>query len=58
MRRDQALAKLPQITAQINAWTQKAEQATKREDMTAWSDAQRNIGKLQRERTNLIQRYH
>lgn len=58
MRRDQALARLPQIAAQIAAWGQLAERATKLKDMTAWDDAQRNIRQLQRERTNLLQRYH
>lgn len=58
MRRDQALARLPQIAAQIKHYAQKAAQAEKRGDMTAWNDAQRNIRKLQRERTNLIQLYH
>lgn len=58
MRRDQALAQLPQIAARIEHYTQKVKQAEKTGDMTAWDDAQRNIRKLQRERTNLIQQYH
>jgi cation transport ATPase len=48
MRRDQALSRLPQIAAQITAWGQKARQAEKAKDMTAWNDAQRNISTTRR----------
>ena len=58
MRRDQALARIPQIAAQIKAWGIKAEKAERAGDMTAWDDAQRNIRKLRRERTDLIQKHH
>lgn len=59
MRRDQALGiKLPQISAQMEAWRVKAQQAEKDKDMTAWSDAQRNIRRLRDEKAALVARYH
>ena len=58
MRRDQHLAKLPQLAVRIKAWEQKAAAAEKAGDMTAWDDAQRNIRKLRSERTQILLEHH
>ena len=58
MRRDQHLARLPQISARIKSWQLKAEAAERAKDMTAWDDARRQIKKLTDERTQILLNHH
>ncbi len=58
MRRDQHLARLPEISACIKAWQQKAREAERAGDMTEWHDAQRNIRERVAERTKIRTEHH
>lgn len=58
MRRDQALTRLPQLSARIAAWETAERKAERAGDVTAWDDARRNIKKLKDEKQRIIREHH
>ena len=54
MRRDQRMARIPQLRARIRVYEAEAKRAEKRNDMTKWDDTQRTIRKLRAEIVELV----
>lgn len=55
MRRDQRMARIPQLRIRITAQEQRQTRAENNGDMTEWDDARREIEKLRAEIIHLVE---
>lgn len=54
MRRDQRMARIPQLRIRITAQEQRQKRAERNDDMTEWDNARREIKKLRAEIVHLV----